>query len=494
MRIILILFIVILSEYHLLVESSPELGIIEKITAQEEINITTALLVAYAFITFFLGTKLTSSMADLAISSIIIILDPTNTTLLLLMILPITRFVMLNVQSYILYIPTLVFGLISFITIDNKVLAAIITLSIWLVIFSGNMSKKLLFSLEGQVDDYLEVLEEIRIRSDKYETQANISSNLFTYKKELDQTKNELELLKALVKASKHIYNADMAVLYIFKNGAYELYESDGSSGMFDKRTALSLEEGSCSEIDDHYIKVPFHYENEPFACVIVFGKKSVIASNNEPVSVIFENSDIENLILLRDTISYRLSEFKIRNKLEYTAYQDRLTTLPNRINLESRLFPKKLKESKVTGQNLYAIMIDIDDFKGVNDVFGHDVGDNVLRGVAITLRQTIKEERNDKDIISRWGGEEFAGLILGTEEEAKLAAESYRISVENFDFPQRPITVSVGVAEVNPELEQDPEKDSLDVALKMADMALYEAKRTGKNKVIFYDTGLEGE
>ena len=130
--------------------------------------------------------------------------------------------------------------------------------------------------------------------------------------------------------------------------------------------------------------------------------------------------------------------------------------------------------------KNLSIAFFDIDFFKKVNDTHGHDIGDLVLQKVAETIKMSLRGE----DTVSRFGGEEMVAGLLGADEEAAAAkADEIRQKVENlvFDNPSAlKVSVSAGIATFNDSL-------SLKDLIKQADQALYQAKQTGRNKVVRY-------
>jgi diguanylate cyclase (GGDEF)-like protein len=120
--------------------------------------------------------------------------------------------------------------------------------------------------------------------------------------------------------------------------------------------------------------------------------------------------------------------------------------------------------------------MADVDEFKKYNDAFGHPAGDEVLKRVANILLSCTRAV----DCTARYGGEEFAVLLTGTSgEEALEVAERIRSRVAEAEFPERKITLSIGMAE----FPQDG--FTADVVISNADEALYEAKRGGRNRVV---------
>lgn len=138
-----------------------------------------------------------------------------------------------------------------------------------------------------------------------------------------------------------------------------------------------------------------------------------------------------------------------------------------------------KLIKQAQSGHALSAIMFDLDHFKQVNDTYGHDVGDAVLKRVAAEIAPL-------RGVTGRLGGEEFGLLMEGDLSDAVDVAQEFRGSIEALKIfaGERPIAVtcSVGVAEWEA-------GDTIDILLRRADVALYEAKRTGRNKVVTADS-----
>ncbi len=174
---------------------------------------------------------------------------------------------------------------------------------------------------------------------------------------------------------------------------------------------------------------------------------------------------------------------------LEKDLIHDKLTGLRTRAFFEEELHVylsaiTNVKEGKRKNwfgfKTLSILFFDIDYFKNVNDTYGHDVGDSVLRKVAETISHSVREG----DTVSRWGGEEIVASLLGaSEQDAKEKAESIRAKVEKLSFPDYPdlkITISIGISSNTP-------ATTLSILMKNADLALYNAKRTGRNKVVAF-------
>jgi len=169
------------------------------------------------------------------------------------------------------------------------------------------------------------------------------------------------------------------------------------------------------------------------------------------------------------------LLSFKEREKrLRFRAYRDILTGLYRREFLEE-LVQQEFYRSKRYGYHFSILMIDIDNFKQINDKYGHLFGDKVLRTVAGIIRKNLRKS----DIAVRYGGEEFLVVLPHTDlRRAAVVAERIRKAIEETKIDKVQVTVSIGVAD-NSLVENF--KD----LIQKADSALYKAKRTGKNKVV---------
>jgi diguanylate cyclase (GGDEF)-like protein/PAS domain S-box-containing protein len=163
--------------------------------------------------------------------------------------------------------------------------------------------------------------------------------------------------------------------------------------------------------------------------------------------------------------------------ELERLAMNDALTSLANRRFMEITL-RARLAALQRYGWSFGLLFIDIDDFKRVNDAHGHDVGDQVLRMAARTLQNSLRPF----DIVGRWGGEEFMGIVLNADEDQLYrVAERCRLLIEKSGFTlgteRVRVTVSIGATIARA-------KDSVELLVKRVDDLLYESKAAGKNRV----------
>ncbi len=173
--------------------------------------------------------------------------------------------------------------------------------------------------------------------------------------------------------------------------------------------------------------------------------------------------------------------ELKIQSliaKLEFIASHDTMTGIYNR----RKFFEMASLKLEQETDHLYVVMIDIDKFKNINDNYGHAIGDEVIKEVTSSISSKICHD----SIFGRLGGEEFAimcnvdkeGMVEAKTQEIRKAIEDITVTTANLQEVK--FTISLGVKKV------DDKSISIDVLLNDADIALYEAKNTGRNKVIF--------
>ena len=173
-----------------------------------------------------------------------------------------------------------------------------------------------------------------------------------------------------------------------------------------------------------------------------------------------------------------------LKDKLERVSTTDDLTGLHNRKYLQERL-EEEISRSKRYGTKLSCILFDIDFFKVVNDMYGYEWGDILLRNIANKLSAMIRKE----DILTRYGDEEFLLVLPNTSEEnAFLFGERFRREVEKMEFipageeePHK-VTISGGISTYAcmPDVDEDA-----NTVIRYAEHALYNAKHRGKNKII---------
>ena len=174
----------------------------------------------------------------------------------------------------------------------------------------------------------------------------------------------------------------------------------------------------------------------------------------------------------------------ELKDKLTEVSTTDELTGLHNRKYLHERL-EQEISRARRYVTKLSCLLFDLDFFKVVNDIYGYDWGDVLLRSIADKLKQLIRKE----DILTRYGDEEFLLILPNTSEDnAYLFAERFRRDIEKMEFipageeERHPITISGGIS-TYPCLENVEE--DVNTIIRYAEHALYNAKKRGKNKIV---------
>ncbi len=182
----------------------------------------------------------------------------------------------------------------------------------------------------------------------------------------------------------------------------------------------------------------------------------------------------VKNMLKIRD----------LRDKLRTLSTTDELTGLHNRKYLLERM-DQEISRSKRYGNALSVLLFDLDFFKVVNDIYGYEWGDVLLKSIADKLKGLIRKE----DILTRYGDEEFIVVLPNTSEDnAFLFAERFRKDIEKMEFipageeERHPITISGGISTFPciPDTEEDA-----NTIIRYAEHALYNAKKRGKNKIV---------
>ena len=173
-----------------------------------------------------------------------------------------------------------------------------------------------------------------------------------------------------------------------------------------------------------------------------------------------------------------------LREKLKIVSTTDELTGLHNRKYLNERL-EQEISRARRYGNSLSCLLFDLDFFKVVNDIYGYEWGDVLLRSIADKLKQLIRKE----DILTRYGDEEFLLILPNTSEDnTYLFADIFRREIERMEFipageeERHPITISGGISTYP--CIQGAEEDA-NTIIRYAEHALYNAKKRGKNKIV---------
>jgi diguanylate cyclase (GGDEF)-like protein len=224
---------------------------------------------------------------------------------------------------------------------------------------------------------------------------------------------------------------------------------------------------------------VSFFFETASRMCIplVSFGQTLGVLVLDSDRQDAFNSGDVQSLESVADICSNAIQNARYVDRVKQLAYLDGLTGIFNRRYFEMRIV-EEIDRARRFGNGMAIIMVDIDQFKRLNDEFGHLLGDEVLRQVSSVFCQQLRKI----DVVCRFGGEEFAVLLSQTNaQHAFSVAEKLRRMVETYQFPgvARSVTISAGIASYP---EHGTARDEL---VKAADAGLYAAKLAGRNRIL---------
>src|SRR5271154_5057645 len=243
----------------------------------------------------------------------------------------------------------------------------------------------------------------------------------------------------------------------------------------------VSILADSCTSMERDLCATPagrFFAESASRMCIplVSFGQTLGVLALDSAKTDAFSEGDQQSLESGADVCATAIQNAHYVNRVKQLAYLDGLTGIFNRRFFELRIM-EEIERAERFGTGMAVVMVDIDQFKRLNDEFGHLLGDEVLRQVSSIFHQQLRKI----DVLCRYGGEEFAILLCQTNALHALGvAEKLRKSVEGWQFPGVPqrVTISAGTANYS---EHGTTRDEL---VKAADAGLYAAKQAGRNRV----------
>lgn len=359
-----------------------------------------------------------------------------------------------------------------------------------------NQIKKHLIRFLRNVAPELEIL---RLRKE-LESQARISKALRKFNESLKDIDAE-DFWSSVAQASAEMMQAERSSLLSFDENEQKLYFRAAAGSRADiienetealgERVAqIILQTGSSVAVENieqtEFSSAPpeWKYKTKSFVSYpIKVGTRKVGVFNaaDKIDGSCYNQSDLELLDALAPQIAVALDRTTLKKKageFEQLSITDALTGLLNRRYLEERL-SEEISRSQRSGYPISFMMIDVDEFKSYNDRFTHPEGDKALKIVGRLMKETLR----GADVAARYGGEEFSILLPQTSlAEAHTIAERIREKIELEKFPNRKVTVSIGIAVISPQLSTPQ------ALISAADKALYRAKQAGRNTVKLHE------
>jgi diguanylate cyclase (GGDEF)-like protein len=209
---------------------------------------------------------------------------------------------------------------------------------------------------------------------------------------------------------------------------------------------------------------------------LISFGQTLGVLMLHSPERNAFRENELQSLESVADICASSIQNAHYVERIRQLSYLDGLTGIFNRRFFELRIM-EEIERARRCGTGMAVIIADIDQFKKLNDEFGHLLGDEVLRQVSSLFHQQLRKI----DVVCRYGGEEFAILLTNTNaQHAMSVTEKLRRLIEGWQFPgvPRTVTISAGVAAFP---DHGTTRDEL---IRAADTGLYVAKQAGRNRV----------
>lgn len=365
-------------------------------------------------------------------------------------------------------------------------------------------------------EGYLFQIQDITERKHAEEELRKANESLSKWLSEVEERNREIELLgnmtslleacssideaySIISKSLTEIFPADSGVVYLFSQR--ELLESITSWGgirseeqVFSPRECWAIRLGKAYMVEEPAKEILCAHEKDVspagYTCIPMIAQgetigifhlefSSFILEQNEEARKRSRANKFRLASAVAESIALSIANFRLREKLFDQSIHDPLTGLYNRRYMEE-LLEKELHRMARRGMPLGLIMMDIDNFKRINDIYGHDAGDMLLR----EMGQFLERNFRGGDFSCRYGGEEFL-MILPESSGAHTRdrAEQFRKDIEQLVFNYRgqnigSVTISLGVAEF-PKNGLNSEE-----LIRAADSALYRAKAEGKNKV----------
>jgi len=354
---------------------------------------------------------------------------------------------------------------------------------------------KLKQTLKKLEEENLRLREEFAARNQQLHTLNDVA-------RALNSVLNLDVLFRLIVSLATHELEAERGSLMILEGNTLKIKSASGISQKIKDNTCIKAGEGISGKVlvnekpilvksekelnslgiksqgkykDCSFISVPIMIDRKCAGVVNVSGKRS-----GEP----FDEEDLNFLETLANHAAIAIRNASIHQHAQLMAVTDGLTGLFNHRFFQERL-KEEIERSRRYGQRgMCLLMIDIDDFKALNDKYGHLMGDQALKEIS----KILKSASRLSDVVARYGGEEFTVILPETDKEMSMAfaerlrsqVESHSFSLDNLKIKEK-VTMSIGISHF------PGDAGSPSQLIDRADKALYLAKQSGKNQVLLY-------
>src|SRR5579884_218348 len=336
-----------------------------------------------------------------------------------------------------------------------------------------------ILQLSDRLDAAYKLLEEDR---DDLQRWSRDLQRLYTLNQTLCESLNIEEVTQSLAANLKKIVQYDVACLFLKNEEKVRVYtDRQKPSAIFDCVSSETLERGRelLGKGDSPSGPIVLKEGAEIWVPLRVATEKIGILRLIRFSKVVFDDYQSRVLAMIATSLSLAIRNAEIHQEVQELASKDELTSLLNRrafLNVVDREFRRAARYET----SLALILIDIDHFKKINDGYGHLVGDQVIREIARTVQQSVR----DVDTVARYGGDELVVILPKTKmQEALIAAQRIRKRIRGSLFKEGDraiqVTLSMGIAQCPASLIKTP-----DDLFRLADQALYAAKRKGRNRI----------
>lgn len=456
------------------------IGVVVVMHYQVEFNFEKTELIMYSvFIVYgiiFTMLKVNKWTAYLELFSILVLIAVYSENIIyLLLLMPFVHISSSEATKMDLLAFTLIIGGYSYYHTENVYLISVASLGVLVSLVAFHTKFNHIEYLETEVFNHKNKIQDVKKELSEKATDLEDMKNMYIKSMELEGLKEENKIIEHMIETAKSFFNARYVSFYTLKEDYYVRKVELGKKDKYESPNNITVETGNENMIKGEFMQIPVKYNNKDWGVLRIYGKTVTLMQSDRKQKLFapFSEFDFEKIIIYTQQAMQKLKEVKLSKHNEYLANNDFLTAIPNR-----RYFIDQFERNAAMASrgDVFSILIlDIDFFKQFNDKYGHDTGDEVLKIVASTIEDCVRDK---SDVVGRLGGEEFGVMLYKPEDKSFNVAERIRKRISMVPAVEK-ITVSIGLAHYG---EHGTTWEELYNA---ADQSLYEAKETGRNKVV---------